>query len=130
TGYQVLDDRGDRVVVPPGASIHFASDGSITAHDPISGLPISLGRFDLVQPENLRLLAKQGDSLYSAPEETLVPAGPEVQVRQGFQEQSTVQPVHEMLNMIQTSRAFEANMNLIQHQEHTLGQLLQAIGQR
>ncbi len=130
TGYEVVDDRGEPVIVPPGSTLQILEDGSISAVDPVTGLPLPLAKFELMQVDDLNQLEKQGDSMYVAPESAQRLAGPDLRVRQGYLEQSTVKPVHEMLSMIQTSRAFEANMNLIQHQEHTLGQLLQAVGGR
>lgn len=128
SGFHVLDDLGNPITVPPGSELQISQAGYLTAIDPLTNLPIPLGRLDVVEPTDYRLLQKQGDSHYSIDESALQPAGPETRVRQGYQEGSGVQPVKEMLEMIQTSRGFEANMNLIQHQDNSLGQLLQAIG--
>ena len=129
TGLPVLDDKGDPIVVPPNTDINFGENGLVTAVDRVTGQPFVLGRIDLVHPNNPRGLEKVGDSLYRAAE-GVVTAGPELRVRQGYLEQSGVRPITEMLAMIESSRAFEANMNLIQNQDNTLGQLLQAVGGR
>ncbi len=128
TGYHVLDDRGQQITIPPGSELQISQDGFLTAIDPLTNLPVPLGRFDVVEPTDYRLLQKEGDSHYSIDEAALQSAGPETRIKQGYQEGSGIQPVKEMLEMIQTSRGFEANMNLIQHQDNSLGQLLQAVG--
>lgn len=129
TGYRVLNDEGDPISLPPGMDVQIGDDGSIAVVNPQTQQVQLVGRLDLVQANNLRTLQKAGNSLYLAPE-GFKEAGPDLRVRQGYLEQSGVQPVKEMLAMIETSRAFEANMNLIQHQEHTLGLLLQSMSSK
>ena len=87
---------------------------------------IKLARMDLVlAPTNE--LRKFGNSLYETQAE-LSPAGRDLQVRQGFVEASGVNPIQEMTAMIETSRAFEANINMIRLQDESLGRLLQTVG--
>ena len=45
-------------------------------------------------------------------------------IRQGYLEQSGVNPTREMMAMIETSRAFEANTRLIQHQDSMISGLI------
>lgn len=127
TGYRVLDPRGSAILVPPGMDIQIDEAGGITATHPTTRETLPVGELDLVQPGDPRTLKKRGESLYEATA-GYTQAGPEVRIRQGYLEQSGVRPIREMLAMIETSKAFEANMNLIQYQEQTLGQLLQAVG--
>jgi flagellar basal body rod protein FlgG len=90
---------------------------------------IELGKLDVVEPESLAGLQKFGDSLYRTSRPTR-PAGPDVAVRQGFLEASGTNPILEMTEMIETSRAFEANVNMIKYQDEALGQLLQSVSRR
>lgn len=129
TGLAVLDENGLTISLTPGFDVQFGDDGSIYSIDPQTKEVIPVSKLGLVQPQDLRTLQKVGDSMYVTSEET-TPAGGELRIRQGFLEESGVQPVKEMLAMIETSRAFEANMNLIQHQDNSLAQLLQAVGGR
>jgi len=46
------------------------------------------------------------------------------QVRSGYLEQSAVQPTTEMVELIEASRAVEANLNMLQLQDTTLGALV------
>lgn len=75
-----------------------------------------------------RYLDKQGSSLYLATEEsgeqeTLV-AGERPLVRQGFLETSNVNPVTEMVRMIEVNRAYEANQKVLQTQDASTGRLI------
>ena len=56
------------------------------------------------------------------------PVGPDQRnVQQGYLEQSGVNPTREMMAMIETSRAFEANTKIIQHQDSMMGSLLSRV---
>ena len=48
-------------------------------------------------------------------------------IRQGFLEQSGVNATREMTAMIETSRAFEANTRLIQHQDTMISGLVNRV---
>ena len=87
-----------------------------------------------------RYLQKQGNSLWRAtvesgnaqPITTLVStrigpdgSGPiEPKVRQGFLEAANVNPVREMVRMIEVNRAYEANQKAIQSQDSLTGKLI------
>lgn len=108
--------------------LEIAADGSVWSRMP-NGDRSLLGRLDLVQPESLEALEKVGNSLYRF-SGAVTPAGRELSVRQGFLEASGVQPVDEMMQLIEASRAFEANVNMIKYQDEALGQLLSTIPNR
>lgn len=125
-GLKVLSTTGTPIQIPPTASrLSIGSDGQVAAIT-ADNQQIPLGQIDLVSaPTNQ--LRKLGDSLYETQAET-TPAGRAVQIKQGFIEASTVKPIHEMTAMIETSRAFEANINMIRLQDESLGRLLQTVG--
>ena len=52
--------------------------------------------------------------------------GTDLQLEQGFVEQSSVSPVNEMIELIQASRMLEANVNMIKFQDDALDRLLQS----
>lgn len=59
----------------------------------------------ILQPENLRLLKKEGDNLYKISSvEAMKPLTASDAVLQGFTEKSNVNPVGEMISMIETNR--------------------------
>lgn len=125
----VLSERGRTITIPSDArDVEIGTDGTILRVD-ANGARSRLGRLDLVHPESTETLQKVGDSFYRN-EGAVFPAGDEVQVRQGFLEASGVQPVQEMMELIEASRAFESNVNLIRMQDDALGRLLGSVGRR
>lgn len=121
SGLAVLDPNGTPILVPPDAQqISISASGIISDElGPFSSLGV-------VIPPDTADLQKRGDSLYAEPEKTVEMDPGLINVLQGYLEQSGVEPMSEMLSMIEISRAFEMNMNMIQHQDQSLGRLLSA----
>jgi flagellar basal-body rod protein FlgG len=75
-----------------------------------------------------RDLKKQGNSLWkSTPvsgDAQMLPVGERPRVVQGFLEASNVDPVLEMVNLIEVNRAYEANQKVIQSGDQMLGILI------
>jgi len=74
-----------------------------------------------------RYIAKQGANLWRSTEESgeaaVLGAGSRPKVLQGFVEASNVNPVLEMVRMIEVNRAYEANQKSIQSEDSMLGKL-------
>lgn len=82
----------------------------------------------IVDFRRTRYLKKQGDSMWAATPESgrasgLV-TGERPKVYQGFLESSNVNPVTEMVNMIEVNRAYEANQKVIQSHDTLTDRLL------
>jgi len=122
-GFKVLSDSGSPIVVPAGTQqIAISEDGVVSAS--LDGQTSSvLGRLNLLQPQKLNELQKLGEGLFQTTE-TPPAASPAVKVHQGFVENSGANPITDMLQMIDASRAFESNVNVAKHQDEALGQLL------
>jgi len=93
--------------------------------------PIHLDTLKIVEFELDRYLEKQGTSLYRE-SETSGPAWimsemNRPKVIQGFLETSNVDPVLEMVQMIEVNRAYEANQKVIQTEEQALGTLINQV---
>ena len=88
------------------------------------------GQIQIVLPANLNQLAKAGQNLYEFKSGgALDQVDPStVSVRQGFLEGSNVNPIDEMVAMIQLQSNFEAGQKAIQSQDSSLGQANQ-VGQ-
>jgi flagellar basal-body rod protein FlgG len=75
-----------------------------------------------------RYIEKQGSSLYRATEVSgpaeMLPVETRPRVVQGFTEASNVDPVTEMVQMIEVNRAYEANQKIIQSSDSMLGVLI------
>ena len=93
--------------------------------------PVLLDTLKLVDFETVRYIAKQGSSMWKATEEsgpaTTLAGDARPTVIQGFTESSNVNPVTEMVRMIEVNRAYEANQKTIQTEDSTLGKLINEV---
>jgi flagellar basal-body rod protein FlgF len=114
-GYAVLGEKGEIVV--SGPDVHVDSQGRIYS----GGAEID--RLKIVNFSTS--LIKEGFSLFRgvSPQEVANP-----QVVQGAVEESNVEPVSEMVNMITTLRAYEANQKVIQAIDTTLDKAVNEVG--
>lgn len=120
-GDAVLAEDGENIVIDPnGGPWQYTADGAVLQ----AGTRRNLA---LVKPLSFGDLVKQGDNLYHSltPPVALSPA--ERKVAPEHLEMSSVKPAYEMLEMITTSRAFEANANLIRTQDQLYGTLLSRV---
>jgi flagellar basal-body rod protein FlgG len=85
-------------------------------------------RLKIVGFKRERYLKKQGNSFWrDTPESglaTVLQQTARPKVRQGFLEGSNVNPVTEMVRMIEVNRTYEANQRLIQAEDGLLGKLI------
>jgi len=116
------------VLDPSGSEIELEGDQPWEMHP--GGILSQGGQntpIGLQRPESLGDLVKVGSNTFRPlGAVTPVPEG-ERKILQGYLEQSGVSSTHEMMAMIETSRAFEANTKLIQHQDGMLSQLLSRV---
>lgn len=102
------------------ADVAFDGFTSMTSNDWQS--EISLGKLKLVDFKHKRYLVREGNHLYAETKFSGVPQDLEnPKVLQGFLEKSTVQPVDEMVRMIEVQRLYEANQKVIQTQDELIG---------
>lgn len=127
-GLTVLSTDGQPIALPPeGVRVEIAADGTLTSVNP-EGNRTVLGRLAIVRPASLDPLEKVGRNLYrTAGDVAAVDAG--AQLRQGYLESSATNPMTEMTQLIEASRSFEMNMNLLRSQDESLGQLLATMRQ-
>ncbi|MDR1870222.1 MAG: flagellar basal-body rod protein FlgF [Treponema sp.] len=90
-----------------------------------------LDTLKLVEFDLDRYLEKQGSSLYRESDTSgpamIMEEGRRPKVIQGFIEGSNVDPVVEMIQMIEVNRAYEANQKVIQTEETALGTLINQV---
>ncbi len=104
-GAPVLGDGGP-ITLPPETdpqTIAVLSSGAITVQDVVAGQL----RLAYAEPQTLEPL---GNNRFRS--EAIVPAEG-IQVAQGYQEQSTVNAVKAMVDLIESHRGFDANMKLV-----------------
>jgi flagellar basal-body rod protein FlgG len=121
-GRPVLDQQGRTIAVPQEARgrIRVDADGSVRSGDK------TFGRIGLVDFADRSRLCKVGANLFDA-------AGSEAQailprLRTNAVESSTVDPTQAMVAMIEVSRAYEMNANLVNMADTTLGRAVNDIG--
>jgi flagellar basal-body rod protein FlgF len=103
--------------VNPELPIEVHTDGTVTQGDN------EVGKLALVEPQAATNLTKVGRNLYAASGK-LTPAKPETEVKQGSVENSGVRPIASMMELIESARALEANVNMIHYQDDSLSRLL------
>lgn len=120
------------VSIPPNAtSITVGRDGTVSAILPGATLPTQVGNIQLVSFINSAGLQRAGENLYfeTASSGTPNPNIPGTNglgmLYQGYVETSNVNVVEELVEMIQTQRAYEINSRSIQTSDQMLGRLTQ-----
>lgn len=118
------------ITVPTSAqSITIGSDGVVTVMEPGNSAPTQVGSVQLADFVNPSGLQAVGQNLFmetvasGAPQEGTPGVGGLGRVNQGSLETSNVNVVEEMVNMIETQRAYEINSKAIS----TADQMLQYI---
>ena len=121
-GSVVLSDAAAPIQMDPRFGFQVSEDGVITQRE--TGLQIPIG---LAQPDSLDDLVQAGKNSFRS-DGPMLPAAPEDRrVRQGYLEKSTTQPMQEMIDMIKASRAYEANVRMIQNQDSTIESLINRV---
>jgi flagellar basal-body rod protein FlgG len=96
------------------------------------GDTVRLDILKLVSFQETRYLEKQGSSLYRtndiAGQATIMEGNERPRISQGFLEAGNVDPVTEMVHMIEVNRAYEANQKVIQSGDSMLGVLINQVG--
>jgi flagellar basal-body rod protein FlgG len=140
-GYQVLDEGGGPITVPENfRNPEIDAGGTVHGRDEATGEQTVIGKMKIVDfPElyDRNAMAqtpyqpplRKGGAGYFIPNAATpqVPAEG-VEIVQGFLEESNVQPVLEMVKMIDIFRSFEAEQRAIQVQDSTLERAVNDLG--
>ena len=128
SGYEVQP----AIVVPSGVqSLTISKDGIVSATVSGSASPVQIGQIQLATFINTAGLQSRGENLYL---ETAASGTPQTNapgsngtglLNQGYVETSNVNVVEELVNMIQTQRAYEINSKSIQTSDQMLQRLAQ-----
>lgn len=126
-GLNLVGDGGP-ITIPPDMAIAIAKDGTVSAI-PSGTKPNAvqvIGRLKLVNPPEDNLV-RGDDGLFKTKDGAVVDADPAVGVAGGMLENSNVNVVESMVNMINLARSFEMQMKLLQNAENNAtkaGQIL------
>lgn len=118
-GYFLMGQNG-RINVGQGGDISVTTDGSIYRNNQL------VDNLQISHVSNPNSLQKLGLNLFSVTDRTQFGQG-EGRIRQGFLEGSNVDLAEEMVELISTMRAYEANQKMIQVQDETLGKAVNEI---
>lgn len=116
-GSPMLTDNGAPIVLNPNAR-----NTSIDETGRISQDGAIVGELGVVNVEDHRQLVKAGSGRWLAEKATRVPST--ASVHSGFVESSTVDPVPALVDMIEASRAYQINAQMLSLQDQTLGRLI------
>ncbi|MEJ6950243.1 flagellar basal-body rod protein FlgF [Natronospora cellulosivora (SeqCode)] len=118
-GYPVLGEGGPLETISD-RDITIDNNGQIHLEEMLGD------SFQIVDFAEANLLEKVGDNLYQANEE-IEEIEANYQLRQGYLENSNVNIVQEMVNMIQVTRHYEANQKVITTMDNILDQAVNSI---
>jgi len=123
-GSPVVDISGSPITIPneTGTSVTIATDGTISDQD-----GTTIGRIGLFSVDNPNLLEPIGNGLFLAGGATAEQAE-DATVSQGYIEQSNVQPVVEMINLMDIQRAYERAVKLMDNENELSKQAIQRLG--
>jgi flagellar basal-body rod protein FlgF len=128
-GLPVLLQDGTPAQAAPGEVLSIGRSGEVKAGDRV------LGQLQIAASTQLGPVTKEGAGLWRVADggETAMvvgdgEAGAGYQLEVGFIEQSNVNPITEMVEMIATMRAYEAAQRTIQTQDETLRRAVNDVG--
>jgi flagellar basal body rod protein FlgG len=114
----LLSKDGAPFRLDPNIPFEVSADNQLSQN----GRP--MGQVAVVLPTNPESLERRGENLFSYDGRDEVAVG---KVKQGFLEGSNVDPVREMTDLIETARAFEINVQMIQLQSDGLSRLIESV---
>ncbi len=120
-GYPVVTDGGELQIAGGNASMNERGEVIVNGQ--------SVGRLRVVGFADLTRLERVGDAYYKSNgggEEDIAPE--EINLRIGYLELSNVNPIMEMIHMIEINREFELGQKAIHTQDQTLDKLINQAG--
>ena len=123
TDRNLVDSQGNLLLGEGGAPIQLLPDGgplSVSSDGTLSQDGRQIGMLTIQKFENMQALTPLSGGLFAANSQTpTTVANPELM--QGSLETSNVQPVGEMINLVQISRAYEAAQKVITSRDDCMG---------
>lgn len=117
-----LQGKGGDIVIPTDTqSVSISSQGVITADG------VVIDQLNIVDFADYDYLKKYGDNMYE-PVDGATQIDAEALVFQGYTEQSNVNVVSEMVDMIAITRAYEANQKIIKTIDTMLDKSVNSVG--
>jgi flagellar basal-body rod protein FlgF len=115
-GHPMMADGGGEIVIPETArSITIAGDGTITVDEE------EVGRLALYRIPDQSAAQRQPDELYASDQAELLETG---LVRQGALEKSNVEPVRELVDMMELHRGYERLQSILEDEDRRIRKLV------
>ena len=140
-GYPILDENNAEITLPENVQVPLIDGtGTVRAQDELTGEAQLIGKLQIVDFPDLydRVaraqcpfqppLQKSPVGLFIAQPGTRQVPAEGVKVSQGYLEESNVNPVLEMVKMIDIFRAYEADQRAVQIQDGTLDRAVNDVG--
>ena len=122
-GLEVMTEGGDSIVLMPGqGQIVVNQDGTV-----VQGTT-SLGKLSVQKFSNTAALVPSAGGLFIAGAAAGKSSVDDPELMQGYLEQSNVQPLREMVDLVLISRAYEANQKMITTIDQQMEKALEALG--
>lgn len=122
-GLEVMNSNGDPfVLLPGGGGINVNQDGTLFQGS------LALGKLSIQKFANTAALRPTSGGMFTAGDGAGMSAVEEPDLMQGYLEQSNVQPLREMVDLVVISRAYEANQKMITTIDQQMQKALEALG--
>lgn len=119
--WRVLDDAGDVITInTAGPPPRISADGTVSQGDTV------VGKLGLYTTEDKQSLRKVGENLFNA--QNIDMESMDGRFVPEAIEQSNVDVMHELVAMIEATRAYQLNANLIRLQDELTGGAVQTVG--
>jgi len=119
-GYNVLGDGGP--IELPAGDIAVSNSGIISVNGE------EIGRLKIIDFPDADDLTKKADGLFAARPGATESDAPETTVGQGFLEDSNVEAIREMVDMITLQQAYQASARALMAQDETLQKAVNTVG--
>jgi flagellar basal body rod protein FlgG len=120
---RLVSGQNGPIVIPAAVT---ESDIRIDAGGTVYANEVELGRIRVVEfGDAIDSLTPAGHGCFKAPQNQVPREATETKVRQGYQENSNVQMVHELTGLISLSRMYEANINVLRKNRENSATLLE-----
>ncbi|MFM8939247.1 MAG: flagellar basal-body rod protein FlgF [Phenylobacterium sp.] len=123
SGQPVLDPGGAEVIIDPrNGPVEIARDGSIS-----QGIE-QVGRIDVVTFDSLSVLEKVGDNQFRNTSNAQPQPAPGSLVRQGMLEASNVNPILQVTDLIEVTRAYESLNRIMENTQDLSRRAVERLG--
>jgi flagellar basal body rod protein FlgG len=120
---EVLSESGSPItLLPEGGNVTINHDGTV-----VQGTT-ALGKLSIKKFANSAALAPAAGGLFVPGADAGMSSVEKPQLMQGYLEQSNVQPLREMVDLVLISRAYEANQKIITATDEQMQKTLDALG--